>query len=217
MRFNLPRNLSKVPGMVLLSLAMLGLEPAFHSLVDSPPAGYENLKLVMDTRAQVVLKHKLKISCYLDQVAPTLASRDKRQLVQLIYQESQEQGIDPGLIVALIKTESGFRNTAYSTAGARGLMQLRLPTAQEIAQEMGLKWKGSKSLHEPQLNIRMGTYYLAKMFQRFEDLELALTAYNIGPTALGRLITSQADMPQKYSRRVLKNYQLLEQPRRETL
>jgi soluble lytic murein transglycosylase len=217
MSFKSLRSWSKSLLILFLLLGVLGFEPAFHSL--NRPAVYldENSKLIMDTRAQVVLKHKQRILHSLNQLASSLPAQDKWQLVQLIYQESQEHVVDPQLIVAMIKTESGFRNEARSFAGARGLMQVRFPTAVEIAREMGLELKERKSLHEPQLNIRMGTYYLVKMLRRFEDLELALTAYNIGPTALGRLMVSKLDIPQGYSRRVLKNYRQLRQSEWKTL
>ncbi len=201
----------------LLALGVLGAEPWFHPGSHSPTAYPDKLKLVADTRAQVALKQRQEVFNSLYQLAPRLSYQDKCRLVKLIYRESQEQGFDPRLIVALIKTESEFKNEACSTAGARGLMQLRLPTAQEVAREMGFKLNGIASLHEPRLNIKMGAYYLAKMFRRFENMELALTAYNMGPTAVGRLILTQANIPQKYSRRVLKNYRQARQSVKKVL
>ncbi len=203
--------------LLLLLFGFLGLEPCFNPSRHSQLLNHDNLKLVLDTRAQVALSLRKKIFNSLDQLAPRLSYQDKLQLVNLIYRESQEQGVDPRLIVALIKTESGFRNEACSLAGARGLMQLRLPTARQVAREMGFELNGIASLHEPHLNIKMGAYYLAKMFRRFESMELALTAYNMGPTAVGRLILAQANIPQKYSRKVLKNYRQVRQSDKKIL
>ncbi len=217
MRFKLLNVWLKQLVLPLLSLGILGLEPGLYSFIGASRPLYENPKLVMDTRAQVNLIYKHRIFSYLDQVAPQLNRQYKRQLVQLICSEGQDQGLDPQLLTALIEAESSFRNDACSRVGARGLMQLRLATAKEIARELGLSLEGTKSLHEPHLNIKMGTYYLAKMLQRFEDLELALTAYNIGPTAVRRLIVCRADIPLRYSRKVLKNYWLIRQTKERIL
>jgi soluble lytic murein transglycosylase-like protein len=201
-----------------LVLAALGSEPALNFINQAPDCANENPKLILDTRAQVLLMQKKKILHSLDQVAYWLNPAEKWQLVQHIYRESQEQVVDPQLIVALIKTESGFKKEALSSAGARGLMQVMLTTAHEIANEMGIEWAGeSKSLHEPQLNIRIGTYYLVKMLHRFENLELALTAYNIGPTALGRLMISRLNIPRKYSHQIIKDYRMLRQAPSQTM
>ncbi len=206
--------------MLLLLLAILGVEPVLRPVIYAGVYLPKNLKLLMDTRAQValqvarrheqrILEDKQKILQVLDRVAIRLSPQDKRQLAQLIYKESREQNVDPRLIIAMIKTESGFRNEALSRAGARGLMQVRFHTAKEIARETGMQLQGRKNLHEPHLNIKMGTYYLVKMLQRFENLELALTAYNMGPTALRKRMRAKNNIPQRYSRRVLKIYRQL--------
>ncbi len=217
MRYNFLKNSLYLIAVLLISVMILGLEPAFYHSNNNSVPWHQHHKLVKDTRVKVELKHKQRIFSWVDQATPNLLVQDKWQLARFICRESQEYGIDPRLIIALIQTESSFRNEALSPAGARGLMQIRFHTAREIAREMGIEWKGVKILYEPQLNIRMGTYYLAKMLKRFEDLELALTAYNIGPTLVGRLMFCQTNIPRKYSRRVLTNYRLLSHTAHETL
>lgn len=124
----------------------------------------------------------------------------------MIYTESREQNIDPQLIVALIKIESEFKKEALSPADAKGLMQLRFETAQEIAGEIGIKLDETK-LSQPGINIKLGTYYLAKLLKRFDDIELALAAYNIGPTKVTERISSNKKIGKNFSGRVLRVYE----------
>jgi soluble lytic murein transglycosylase len=81
--------------------------------------------------------------------------------------------LDPALVYAVIKVESGGNRYAVSSAGARGLMQLMPGTAREM---------GVKDIFDPAENIAGGTQYLSKMFALFnEDIDLALAGYNAGP------------------------------------
>jgi hypothetical protein len=116
-----------------------------------------------------------------------------------IQQASQQYGVDPKLIKAVIQAESGFRPKAGSSAGAAGLMQLMPATAREL---------GVKDRFNPEQNIMGGTKYLASMLRKFNgDVSLALAAYNAGPGAVQR----HGGIPpyretQNYVRKVLANY-----------
>lgn len=98
----------------------------------------------------------------------------------LIQQEARRSAIDPGLLSQVIRTESGFNPNAQSPAGALGLGQLMLPTAQGL--EMGVT---RETLLEPERNLRLAAKYLADMLDRFrgfnDQVKLALAAYNAGP------------------------------------
>ncbi len=203
----------KTVGLLLITIGVMAAEPEISSLVAPETPLNRNPKLILDTRAlvtlrqrQKILQEKVKIANSLEQVTFGLKHDNKKHLVELIYRESQKQNLDPQLIVALIKIESEFKPEALSKAMARGLMQVRFATAQEVAREIGLKLKKSKHLYEPYINIKIGTHYLAKMLKRFDNLELALTAYNMGPTKLKRRMVSKRKFSKRYSRRVLKVY-----------
>lgn len=94
-----------------------------------------------------------------------------------IETHSIQNRIDPLLILSLMKQESGFKASALSSSGALGLMQLMPFTAIDVDQEIFLK-----DLKDPNLNIRLGTQYLASLMEKFnQNAVFALAGYNAGP------------------------------------
>jgi len=90
--------------------------------------------------------------------------------------EALRRGLDPLLVRALIRIESGDDPTAVSHKGAVGLMQLMPATAREL---------GFSDIKTPQKNIAAGVKYFADLLQQFEGrVDLALAAYNAGPGAV---------------------------------
>ncbi len=97
-------------------------------------------------------------------------------------------GMEPNLIYAIIKAESGFSETAVSSAGAIGLMQIIPDTFLfDIRDHIGLPDERSDALFEAESNILAGTYYFAHWYDYFYDVyEIsdptveALAAYNAG-------------------------------------
>ena len=84
--------------------------------------------------------------------------------------------------LAIARQESAFLKDATSSAGARGLMQLMPGTAKLQAKKDGVLYYSRKQLHEPSLNIKLGTAYLSDMLGRFDNnLAVAAAAYNAGP------------------------------------
>jgi soluble lytic murein transglycosylase len=115
-------------------------------------------------------------------VAVWVGSRREQDVERIIQRWSAAHRVDPLLVRAMIRAESGFRPAVVSRKGAVGLMQLRPDTAQEIAGKIGLRGFQAERLTEPETNIRLGTFYLAELLRRFPDRRLALAAYNAGPT-----------------------------------
>lgn len=130
---------------------------------------------------------------------------DIKKLPDWIYTQSQRYGYDPLFLTALIQTESSFNNWARSHRGALGLMQIRPATGYAMASETQIEWLGNPTLYDPGSNIALGAYYLNKMVLRFGDLQLALEAYNRGPSNLVRYLRT-GKRPYRYSNKVLEHY-----------
>ncbi len=80
------------------------------------------------------------------------------------------------------RSESLFMRDIRSSAGAIGLMQLLPETGRRTAKEISHPYAGTTTLVDPDSNIRLGTAYLAKMYERFDrNSVLATAAYNAGP------------------------------------
>lgn len=89
---------------------------------------------------------------------------------------SATTGLSESLLVATAYEESRMNPLARSSAGASGLLQLMPTTARELR----------VSGDEPAANVLAGARYLRGLLDRFDSLELALAAYNAGPTAVER-------------------------------
>ena len=57
-------------------------------------------------------------------------------------------------------------------------------------------------LTDPESNILMGSFYLRKMLHRFDDLNVALAAYNVGPNRLRTIMTEEDRVPRIYANKV---------------
>ena len=90
----------------------------------------------------------------------------------IIHSMSDKYDIEPSLIRAVITVESNWNYNAVSNKGAIGLMQLMPSTAKDMS--VG-------NPYNPEENIEGGTRYLRYLLDKFNDLPLALAAYNAGP------------------------------------
>jgi hypothetical protein len=96
----------------------------------------------------------------------------------LIHKYSQIYGVDPSLVRAVMRHESGFKSTAVSPKGAQGLMQLMPGTAALM---------GVKDPFDPEQNIAGGVGYLRQCLDRFQyNVPLAVAAYNAGPESVAK-------------------------------
>ena len=88
--------------------------------------------------------------------------------------------IEPSLVCAVIHAESKFAEKAISHKGASGLMQITESTANWIAEQMDLSEYSYSRIFEPALNISIGCRYLSWLLDRYNDVDLAVAAYNAG-------------------------------------
>ncbi len=111
----------------------------------------------------------------------------------LIVNESAAFGLDPSLVAAVIHCESSGRADARSPKGAVGLMQIMPATGQWIAEKLEMADYREAMLEEPEVNVRMGCWYLAYLLEKFDgNTELALAAYNAGPGNVGKWLADPA-------------------------
>jgi len=88
-----------------------------------------------------------------------------------------DNGLEPELVSAVIAAESNFDPRAMSNKGAQGLMQLMPATANDL---------GVRDVWDPDQNIRGGTEHLARLMGKYDDVSLALAAYNAGEGTVDR-------------------------------
>jgi soluble lytic murein transglycosylase len=94
--------------------------------------------------------------------------------------EAKEFGIDPLLLVAIVRQESVFDPQALSPAGARGLAQLLPGTAAFTARGLDVSFD-TEWITVPDLNLHLGAAHLAELLRRFDGrVETAVAAYNAG-------------------------------------
>ncbi len=119
---------------------------------------------------------------FISQIEPV----KKKYIYPYPYQEivtlyAEANGVSPALIASVIMHESKFSENVHSPRGAIGLMQLMPETAEWIAGQLGERDFSLQKLHEPEMNIRYGTWYLAQLEREFDsNLVLTLAAYNAG-------------------------------------
>lgn len=96
------------------------------------------------------------------------------------YRETVSQsGLDPHLVYAVMKAESGFDERALSAAGAVGLMQLKPSTAEFICNRAKIAYE-KDMLRIGEYNVKVGCLYLLYLLERFPAEETAIAAYNAG-------------------------------------
>jgi len=114
---------------------------------------------------------------------------------EAIREQARRTGVPASLIAGIIRQESAFDERATSPVGARGLMQVMPLTAQEVTRKVGIPYR-PESLYDPEVNVRLGAFYIGELLRRFDgNVELALAGYNGGPNRMNRLWNESGPEP----------------------
>ena len=149
----------------------------------------------------------------------------------LLLKHSKTRGIDPRFVLAVMKQESSFRPRAKSPSAARGLLQLVFDTALKYKDEAGYPNLKGTDLYSPEVNIKLGSIYIAELKNEFGGLYEAIAAsYNGGEDNvrrwLGRtqpkdkaIFTTEVGFSEskKYVYKVLANYRVYQELYTENL
>jgi len=94
----------------------------------------------------------------------------------------------------ITRQESSFDRSAISGAGARGMMQLMLPTARETAGKMGVSYDYSRLTTDPSYNVMLGSYYFQRMLNQWGgSYPLAVASYNAGSGNVRKWVNAYGD------------------------
>lgn len=183
---------------VLVYPLSVAAEPVRRS--DNP-----RIRLQLDAKPVVTSPFRLEIERSEYRVRPAAAvdSRSSHRkgsaLTAMIDRHALARGLDPELVHAVVRAESAYRPDAVSAKGAIGLMQVMPATGRRF---------GVSDLELPENNLKAGTTYLRHLLDLFDNVPLALAAYNAGE---GAVIRSGNQIPpyretQGYVQGILRDY-----------
>ena len=166
----------------------------------------------------IILFNVLKVQ---NRILEIIYPKGYNNFVELYAKEYQ---VDEYLIYALIKAESNFNPEAVSGKDAKGLMQLVPSTAYDVAKNLELNLTEEEieeKLLNVDFNINLGTKYLSILLEKYQNIQLALTAYNAGIGTVDKWIsegtikddgTDIENIPYKetnqYVRKILRDYKI---------
>lgn len=144
----------------------------------------------------------------------------KTDYSEFVNKYAEQYGVEKELIFSIIKVESNFNCNAKSVSNAKGLMQLMYSTAKEVAKQNDIELT-EENISEPEINIELGTIYIANLLKEYNSMEIALAAYNAGKGNVDKWINQGVikndgsdieNVPFKetnmYVRKVLRDYKI---------
>ena len=135
-----------------------------------------------------------------------------RILTEQLWQISQSYSLDPLMILAVVAQESRGNPLARGRlqtgkfSGALGLMQIKLETARAMGRKFGLVIDNEDDLMRPEVNVAVGSAYLIRLIGKYGKWREALVAYNLGHTAVDKLLEKNAPLPTFYYEGVVAKY-----------
>lgn len=111
----------------------------------------------------------------------------------VVEDAATRHGIEPALLYAIMREESGYRPQVVSVAGARGLTQIMPSTGERLARDLALDGFDPQQLFDPERNLDLGAAYLSQLMKRFDGrLSAVIASYNAGPVAVQRWLGGDA-------------------------
>ena len=214
-------NKIKVTGLIVsrpVSIALLMIYLAQVAFIGWMIWHYNERQLIITEQNQKItdqekkieeLQEKVKILDIIQKNQIGFTKDEVGNLTNVVYEESHRYSIDPMLIIAMIISESTFKNHQISNMGALGLMQIKPSTGRLIAAKWGIDYPRDASLNDPDLNVRLGTAYLFELIMKFKDIGQAITAYKIGETVTMEYVGWGLQPPEHYFERVKRIYHKL--------
>ncbi len=169
----------------------------------------------------------MKLEKYKDVIAFAEPRKDREFLPysyplgfrDIVTRAADSENLDAHLIAALIREESRYDPEVISWAGAVGLMQLMPSTADILKDDMDMEIEDHSGLQDAGKNISLGTHYFSRLVRNFNNIPLAIAAYNAGEKTLRKWMSrfNDHDIPEfienipyketrRYVKKVLKSY-----------
>ena len=202
-RLTVVKGILATTGLLVVVSILLGISTGLARQLGSPLPVAPVVRASVDAAEQYAREELASTKKQVDRATRVLAFATRFRIpVELsgsIYDAALAEGIAPELGYRLVQVESRFLRGAASHRGAVGLTQVRLPTARSYMPGIT-----EKDLRDGDTNLRLGFRYLRDLLRRFDgDLELALVAYNRGPTLVDSIATSGGDPSNGYADLVL--------------
>jgi len=166
-----------------------------RSSEEALPFAHALLQLGQYGHAHSLAARLLWGQAYTARAPEALAAFYPRAYAGAVQDEAERHEVDPNLVWAIMRRESGFRPDVASAADARGLMQVIPSTGKAIAAALEEGFAGPDELFSPERSIRFGAWYLAQLMKRFGHPALAAAAYNAGPSAALRWTRERGALP----------------------
>lgn len=113
-----------------------------------------------------------------------------------VWTHAREEGVDPYLVMAIMRIESRYNSIAVSRVGARGAMQIMPRTGRLLADLKGDEDFLSGDLEDPVFAVGYGIFYLGRLLDRFDgSAPLAVASYNGGPFNVSSWLAGAGDLP----------------------
>ncbi|MFN8579123.1 MAG: lytic transglycosylase domain-containing protein [Candidatus Sericytochromatia bacterium] len=161
-------------------------------LIEENNINYEIQELNQEEQITNPQKIREFIISHNPKIHPSLVDK----IIINVNKYSQENNIDPKLVIALMAKESSFRTSVISSSGAIGLGQLKRGTALEV---------GITNPFNPIENIKGTARYLSKLSKIFNgDINKTLASYYMGPNALKKNLEAGKKLPPQVNKYVNK-------------